>query len=369
MNSSTFFNISAGAYILAMVVYISYIAFRNKNIGIAATSLAVFGFVSQSIAFIIRWVNSYHFWLASRPESTFFESLLRAAPLRNLYESLIFFVWALILIHLIIEFKYKNRSLGAFVTPVAALALLFIDVSGTSKEIQPLMPALQSNWLLFHVFLSFIGYAAFGVSFGAAVAYIIMVTETKTEKTYIFWSIIVGIFLIVLIAMGIDFLSLTAVERKEFIQSYFLKTTFRNPSGGIVAISWIASIAFIFVIWKFGLGLKKILTGLSITPNMLEEIEYKSIAIGFPLFTIGGLLMGAIWANSAWGKYWGWDPKETWSLITWFVYALYLHSRFVAGWRGKRVAILAVVGFIAVIFTYLGVNLVLSGLHSYGGLE
>ena len=155
MNSSTFFNISAGAYILAMVVYISYIAFRNKNVGITATSLAVFGFVSQSIAFIIRWVNSYHFWLALRPESTFFESLLRAAPLRNLYESLIFFVWALILIHLIIEFKYKNRSLGAFVTPVAALALLFIDVSGTSKEIQPLMPALQSNWLLFHVFLAY----------------------------------------------------------------------------------------------------------------------------------------------------------------------------------------------------------------------
>ncbi|MDP3296066.1 MAG: c-type cytochrome biogenesis protein CcsB [Thermodesulfovibrionia bacterium] len=367
MSSSTFFNISAGAYILGMVVYISYIAFRNKNIGIAATSLTIFGFVSQSIAFIIRWVNSYHFWLASRPESTFIESLLRAAPLRNLYESLVFFVWSLILVHLIMEFKYKNRSLGAFVTPVAALALLFIDVSGTAKEIQPLIPALQSNWLLFHVLLSFLGYAAFGVSFGAAVAYIIMVTETKTEKTYIFWSIIVGIFLIVLIAMGIDFLSLTAVERKELIQNYFLKATFRSSSGGIVAVSWVASIAFIFVIWRYGLGLKKILASLSITTNMLEEIEYKGIAIGFPLFTIGGLIMGAIWANSAWGRYWSWDPKETWSLITCFVYALYLHARFVSGWRGKRVAILAITGFITVIFTYLGVNLVLSGLHAYGG--
>jgi cytochrome c-type biogenesis protein CcsB len=125
--------------------------------------------------------------------------------------------------------------------------------------------------------------------------------------------------------------------------------------------------AFILVIWQFGTGLKKILSALSLNPAMLDDITYKSIAIGFPLFTIGGLLMGAIWANSAWGKYWTWDPKETWSLITWFVYALYLHARFVGGWRRKRVAILAVVGFVAVIFTYLGVNLVLSGLHSYGG--
>jgi cytochrome c-type biogenesis protein CcsB len=266
----------------------------------------------------------------------------------------------------LIEFKYKNRSLGAFVTPLAALALLFIDVTGTTKEIQPLIPALQSNWLLFHVLLSFLGYAAFGISFGAAAAYIVMVTESKSEKTYIFWSIVVGVFLVILISMGIDFLSLTTAERAHLIQNHFLKATFRSSSGGVVTISWIVSIAFIFGIWQFGLRLKRVLSSLALTPAMLDDIAYKSIAIGFPLFTIGGLIMGAIWANSAWGKYWSWDPKETWSLITWFVYALYLHARFVAGWRGKRVAILAVIGFIAVIFTYLGVNLVLSGLHSYG---
>lgn len=365
MSSSIFFDISALAYVLAMVIYIGYIAFRNNAVGIAATTITIFGFISQSIAMLIRWVISYDRWVEATPSSTVIISLLRSAPLRNLYESLIFFVWCLILIHLIMEFRYKNRSLGVFILPVAALALAFIDVSGTSKEIQPLIPALQSNWLLFHVLLSFLGYAAFGVSFGAAAAYIVMITESKEEKTYIFWSIIVGIFLVVLIAMGIDLLSITAAQRREFIQNYFLKATFRSSSGGIVAISWAVSIAFVFVIWQYGLGLKKILTSLSITTNMLDEITYKSIAIGFPLFTIGGLIMGAIWANSAWGKYWSWDPKETWSLITWLVYALYLHARFVAGWRGKRVAILAVIGFIAVIFTYLGVNLVLSGLHSY----
>jgi len=280
---------------------------------------------------------------------------------------LIFFVWSLVVAYLVIEFKYKNRSLGAFVTPIAALALLFIDVSGTTKDIQPLIPALQSNWLLFHVFLAFIGYAAFATSFAAAAAYIVVITESKNEKTYIFWSIITGIFLTVLIAMGIDFLSLTSAERAHLLESHFLKASFRSSSGGIVVASWIASLALISLIWQFGLRLKNVFSALSLTSEMLDDITYKSIAVGFPLFTLGGLLMGAIWANSAWGKYWTWDPKETWSLITWFVYALYLHARFVGGWRGKRVAILAVVGFIAVIFTYLGVNLVLSGLHSYGG--
>ncbi len=366
MSSSIFFDISAAAYIAAMIIYIVYLVSRNHTVGIIATTTTIFGFVSQSTALLIRWINSFYFWTASNPTSGFVESILRAAPLRNLYESLIFFVWSLILIHLIVEFKYKNRSLGAFVTPIAALALLFIDISGTAKEIQPLIPALQSNWLLFHVLLSFLGYAAFGVSFGAAAAYIVMITESKNEKTYIFWSMIVGIFLVTLIGMGIDFLSLSAAQRAELIQNHFLKATFRSSSGSVVAVSWIVSIAFISAIWRFGLGLKKVLSGLSLTPNMLDDITYKSIAIGFPLFTIGGLIMGAIWANSAWGKYWTWDPKETWSLITWFVYALYLHARFVGGWRGKRVAILAVIGFVAVIFTYLGVNLVLSGLHAYG---
>lgn len=367
MNSSIFFGISGLFYILAMLSYMIYLAFRKNAIGVTATTITILGFVTQTIALLLRWINSYYLWTDATPESTFIVSLLRSAPLRNLYESLIFFIWCLILMHLVIEFKYKIRSLGAFVTPVAALTLAFIDVYGTSKEIQPLIPALQSNWLLFHVLFSFIGYAAFGVSFGSGVAHLIMLTESREEKAYIFWSIIVGIFLIVLIAMGIDFFSVSTAKPEEVIQNYFLKSTFRSSSSGIVVISWVASMAFLFVIWRYGLGLKKILTGLSLTTGMFDEITYKSIAIGFPLFTIGGLIMGAIWANQAWGRYWSWDPKETWSFITWLVYALYLHSRFIAGWRGKKVAIIAIAGFITVISTYLGVNLLLSGLHAYGG--
>ncbi len=367
MSSSTFFGIAALSYFIAMAAYISYIAFRKNAIGIAATTITIFGFLTQTVALLIRWANTYNIWVAATPSTALIESLLRSAPLSNLYESLEFFVWALILGYLIVEVKYKTRSLGAFVLPIAALALAFIDVSGMSKEIKPLIPALQSNWLFFHVLLSFLSYSAFAVSFGAAVMYLVTITESKKEKSYIFGSIIIGVFLVILIAMGIDYLSTTAAQHEELIQSYFLKATFKSSSDGIVAISWIISIAFIFVVWRYGLGLKKILTGLSISSNMLDEITYKSIAVGFPLFTIGGVIMGAIWANQAWGTYWGWDPKETWSLITCLVYALYLHARFIAEWRGKRVAILAVIGFIAVVFTYLGVNLFLSGLHAYGG--
>jgi cytochrome c-type biogenesis protein CcsB len=367
MDSSTLFGISTFAYFVATAVYVSYVAVRKNAVALTASAVTIFGFFLQTVALVLRWIDSFNIWAESAPSTTFIESLLRGAPLRNMFESMIFFVWCIVLIYLITEFKYKNRSLGAFVMPVAALALAFIDVSGMSKEIQPLIPALQSNWLLFHVFLSFIGYAAFGVSFAAAVAYIVIVTESRNEKSYIFWSIAVGVFLVVLVGMGIDYLNMPSSAQGNFIQSYFLKSSLRSSSGGVIVFSWIISLVFILALWRYGLGLRKVLEGLSITKFMLEDIEYKSIAIGFPLFTIGGLIMGAIWANSAWGTYWSWDPKETWSLITWFIYAGYLHARYMGGWRGKKVSVLALIGFIGVVFTYLGVNLFLSGLHSYGG--
>jgi cytochrome c-type biogenesis protein CcsB len=99
--------------------------------------------------------------------------------------------------------------------------------------------------------------------------------------------------------------------------------------------------------------------------EVLEELSYQMVVIGFIMLTLG-IITGAVWANSAWGTYWSWDPKETWSLITWFVYAAMLHSRLISGWRGKKLVIFSIVGFCCVIFTYLGVNLLLSGLHSYG---
>ena len=97
----------------------------------------------------------------------------------------------------------------------------------------------------------------------------------------------------------------------------------------------------------------------------MDSVSYRCVAVGFPLFTLGGLVFGMVWAYKAWGTYWSWDPKEVWSLITWFVFALYLHTRIVMGWKGKRSAIIAIIGFLAALFTYFGVNYLLAGLHSY----
>ena len=359
MTSSVFFGLATIAYIFAMILYIAYLAFRKRAVGVAATTITIAGFASQTLALLMRWAEFKEIggmgWV-------------RAVPLTNLYESLIFFVWCLILVYLVIEFRYKNRSFGAFITPVAALALAFIDLTGMSKNIQPLVPALQSNWLLVHVMMSFISYALFAVSFSTGLMYLIVRSEQRNEASYIFWTVTLGIFVATLAAMGLDFLTFKVafMGKQELIRSYLFKASFRSESTAVVAASLAATAGLIFVIWRFGYLLKTIITSFNISAEMLDELTYKSIAIGFPIFTLGGLIFGAIWADQAWGKYWTWDPKETWSLITWFFYAFFLHSRLMRGWKGRKVAVVAVLGFIAVIFTYLGVNLLLSGLHAYG---
>jgi cytochrome c-type biogenesis protein CcsB len=358
MDSSVFFGISTVAYVIAMVAYISYTAFKKHGIGVAATTITIIGFVCQTLAIFMRWKEFYDMSQMG---------IIRSAPLTNLYESLVFFIWCLIFTYLIVEFKYKNRSFGAFITPVAGLALAFIDLSGMSKDIQPLVPALQSNWLLVHVLMSFIAYATFSVAFSTGSMYLMATTEKKTEGAYIFWTVMLGVFLAILLAMGLDFMKFkVAGSAPGAFKSYIFRATFFNQSPVVAFLSYVGAIAVVFLIWQYGYLLRRLISSFNISHGTLDEITYKSIAVGFPIFTLGGLIFGAIWADQAWGVYWSWDPKETWSLITWFFYAFYLHSRLLRGWRGHKTAIVAVLGFVAVIFTYLGVNLLLSGLHAYG---
>jgi len=359
MDSSVLFGIATMGYMFSMVAYITYLVSRRRLVGVVATGITVASFIAQTIAFMMRWVEGYEMGLRSfwRP------------PISNLYESLIFFVWCLILGYLIIEFKYRNRSFGAFITPLAGLALAFIEMTGMSKEIQPLMPALQSNWLLAHVTLSFISYATFGLSFGTALMYLIEKTEKRTEPAYIFWTVSLGVLVVLLLAMGADFMEYHVLATTpEVIKSYLFRATFKSDSGAVSLASWAGTALIIGLVWRYGYLLKRVVASFNVTTELLDEITYKAIAVAFPVFTLGGLIFGAIWADQAWGVYWSWDPKETWSLITWFVYAFYLHARLMRGWKGRKVAVVAVVGFVAVVFTYLGVNLLLSGLHSYGSL-
>jgi len=146
------------------------------------------------------------------------------------------------------------------------------------------------------------------------------------------------------------------------LQSYWLwlHVSVTLLGEAFFAVAFVTSIMFLIAESKEKRGVK---TGLS--AEKLDSISYRCVAIGFPLFTLGGLVFGMVWAYKAWGSYWSWDPKEVWSLITWFVFALYLHTRLVMGWKGRRSAIIAILGFLAALFTYFGVNYLLAGLHSY----
>jgi cytochrome c-type biogenesis protein CcsB len=280
MSSSLLFTICTLFYFIAMVLYIAYIAFRSEGLGKTASLSILVGVLFETAALGVRWYESYQMGIGR-------------VPLTNLYESLVFFAWTIAIIYLLLERKFQLRIMGAFVAPFPFIIMAYAAL--TSKEIQPLIPALQSNWLVYHVITCFIGYAAFAVSFGLSILYL-------------------------------------------------LKASAEQRSGGQPGGFW----------------------GFMPKSPILDEISYKTVAIGFPLLTIG-IVTGAFWANVAWGTYWSWDPKETWSLIVWLIYAAYLHARITRGWRGRRAAVLSIIGFAATIFCYLGVNLILAGLHSYGG--
>ncbi|SNB46233.1 cytochrome c-type biogenesis protein CcsB [Geobacter sp. DSM 9736] len=279
--SSLLFNITTFAYLISMLCFFVHLATRNREAGALGSYAAYAGLLVQTTAILLRWKESYDLGMGH-------------APLSNLYESVVFFAWTIILIFAIVDLKYRYRIIGAFVVPFAMLGMAWAQL-GLNSGIEPLVPALQSNWLLYHVITCFLGYAAFAVACGVSIMYLLAT---------------------------------------------------RTAAGG-------------------GSGRTGMLAAFP-PDRVLDDINYKAIMIGFPLLTLG-IITGAAWANYAWGTYWSWDPKETWSLIVWFVYAAFLHARLTRGWVGRRAAWLSIVGFGATIFCYLGVNLLLSGLHSYGG--
>lgn len=340
-------------YIIAMPLYIVYLLTKNNKIGYLATGTISFGVLAHIYGFIQRVKEMY----------AINHSFMRSIPITNLYESLVFFVLCLVIGYLFIEWKYRKKSFGVFVSIIAGIAIGLTELLGVTKEVQPLVPALKSNWLLAHVTLSFISYAAFAISFITGLLHIIISSESKKSFKYIFSTTLLGLMVFLLFSMIIDIATAGNPKSVRIFHS-----TLGNPSAFISILSWITMFVFIIIFWKLGEVIVKILKELRIDTNLLEEITYKGIAFGFPIFTIGGLVFGAIWADQAWGRYWGWDPKETWSLITWFVYAFYLHAKFIRGWIGSKTSMVAVFGFIVTLFTYLGVNLFLSGLHSYGSM-
>ncbi len=282
MDSSQLLGITTFTYLFSTFLYAIIFIFKADKLGKFATFFTLIALIIQTVGIGLRWQESYEMGIGH-------------APLTNMYESVVFFAWTIIALYLLIEWKFQTRIIGTFAVPFAFFAMAYASFStDINKSISPLVPALQSNWLIAHVITCFIGYAAFAVAAGLGIMYLI----------------------------------------KNLSES-------RNTTNDRTLIGTIPAL------------------------TVIDDITHKTMVFGF-LWLTAGIITGAIWANSAWGTYWSWDPKETWSLITWFVYAITLHARYTRGWGGKRIAWLAILGFISVLFTYYGVNFLLSGLHSYG---
>lgn len=264
---TTLFTLALSIYIISTVLFFGFLVTSKVNLAKLATSGVAVGFIAHTISIIVRTVEAGRL------------------PLTNQYEFALSFAWGIALCFLIFMAKYKYMSMGAFVTPIIFLIMGYGAMQ--SKDISPLMPALQSNWLTLHVSTAVIGYGAFAVACGVSTMYVV------------------------------------GGNKQSSIMSRHMPTL-----------------------------------------EKLDLLSYRAIALGFLFLTLV-IVSGAIWANYAWSRYWAWDPKETWSLITWIIYAVYLHARITRGWKGKKAAWFAIIGFAAVLFTYIGVNTVLSGLHSY----
>ena len=245
-------------------------------------------------------------------------------PLSNLYESLLFLTWALLTIYLYLESRTKTKLIGAILIPVTLLISGFanLTLSAEMQKSSPLVPALQSNWLMMHVSMMMVSYA-----------------------TLLIGSLLCILFLIIS--------KLQEVDLKLIDQSYL-------PLYNIM-VDYYEAKSFSPSTELSELGKLKLL-------QSIDNWSYRIIGLGFPFLTIG-IIAGAVWANEAWGSYWSWDPKETWALITWIVFATYLHSRITKGWEGRKTAILGSIGFLVIWICYLGVNFLGKGLHSYGWLS
>ena len=379
MNWNTFqtslSNIVFGILLFSMISYwISLFFFKER------TNLSEIGkystIIANSLLILIlcsRWIVAGYF------------------PLSNLYESLLFLTWTLLTIYLYVEFKTKSKLIGAILIPVTLLINGFANLTLTPEmqKSSPLVPALQSNWLMMHVSMMMLSYAT--LIMGSLLCILFLVVSKYKDvdlemKDYSSLSLYNNTMLDCyeakfLSSSSFDELSKRIDEtsnqergdkwvEKQFDKMYdeefyvinkdevsncqeeLFKILDNDPPKGEIGDGSDE---------LSELGKVKLL-------QSLDNWSYRIIGLGFPFLTIG-IIAGGVWANEAWGSYWSWDPKETWSLITWLVFATYLHSRITKGWEGKKTAILGSLGFFVIWICYLGVNFLGKGLHSYGWLS
>lgn len=307
-------------FMVGMVFAWASLVFINNNYILQienASNLIGCGALAYLLAY--RWITSHYF------------------PISNLYESMLFLAWGLSFGSLIIKLSLKTRLIGAILMPIITSIIAFASLilPEDMQEPIPLIPALKSNWLLMHVSVMMVSYATLLIGCLFAIAFLIM----SQGKDVLLQGSSLNNNLIKQSPTPIIVNYQTKEEEQIFIDGKGRENTLKRDDNLD----------------------KKILTLL----EGFDNISYRFIGLGFPFLTLG-IISGAVWANQAWGSYWSWDPKETWALIAWLVFAVYLHTRITKSWQGKRPAYIATVGFFTVWICYLGVNFLGKGLHSYG---
>jgi cytochrome c-type biogenesis protein CcsB len=393
---------SFGLLFMLMLVYWTqatlFSRLKYKKITTFCLGLAV---LSLTTLLVLRWMESGHF------------------PLSNLYESLVFLSWSFLLSHVLLQSFSANELVGVVTSPMALFTYGFASFS-LPKEMQKatsLVPALQSNWLMMHVSIMVLSYAALLCGSLLSMAFLVLTSDKlgkpKEEPTSSLSLISLPLATVFAPVKG------TSLSKQSQVVPYphqidLLDRDTKSSSDG----STISPVQFTkctpfpmqsevpYPPFTEGDGAPPVQTALDkesihsvegqrfakseppfegyeisevategfqkseppFEGNIaftLDNLSYRLLGLGFPLLTVG-IVSGAVWANEAWGSYWSWDPKETWAFITWLVFAIYLHARITKGWVGKKPALIATTGFFVVWFCYLGVNLLGTGLHSYG---
>lgn len=357
-------------------------AAKNTWWGKVAIALAAIGLLFHISYFITRWIAAGH------------------APISNMFEFTTAFGMMIVLAFIIIYFIYKTSILGLFTLPLALLLIAYGSMFPT--EVSPLIPSLQSNWLYIHVTTAALGQGILAISFISGVIYLLRSTDqsVSNKKTFfleliMFFVVVTLSFILVMSAFRImnyeaEF-SWIDQKGQEATMVYELPALVGPNEGELLSegkMEPFVNVPPLFsgrklntVIWSVGAGLilygiirvmirKRVSSLLQkfvqrVNLDLMDEIGYRAVSIGFPVFTLGALIFAMIWAQLAWSRFWGWDPKEVWALITFLFYAAYLHLRLSRGWHGEKSAWLGVIGFAIIMFNLIFVNLVIAGLHSY----
>jgi len=404
----TLFWVAFLAYLAGWLAFSFWLGLKKKWLTVLGSVLFVLGFIPQTIAFIYRWTATDHY------------------PLSNMYEYLAVMSWMAVLSLGILTWRYRQWTVSALISPIVVMLMTAASLLPKESSMQ-LMPALQSYWLIIHVSLASIGAGAFAVAAAVSMIFLFVAKDESgaafkpSLKSSLLALVVVPVVVMIVGATGIFaryshlqfgntvsanggsalillgiYLPLAGFvwarfakkegmgERRYWAGLAFLSLLLGSLVGGMLlkggrivltpdsplrifeffGLAFVCSVVVLFALHA-ALGFGKLFGRVRLEGKMLDEINYRAVTLGYPLYTLGALFAGAIWAEQAWGSFWSWDPKEVGALIIWLFYSAFLHARYQRGWSGTRTAVLSLTGFAMMMLSFFG-NYFFGGLHSYG---